>query len=161
MKRARVKKVLLVLLIVVAGYIWWGNFQMMASSSNTSYSPPDILENPRPVSAAASRIEYEEPRINPFKREIAQVQPEKPQLSRNRTASPVQSITPSMGSVLKGLIVEQQTPQAVVKINDGTSKVLSIGDSLHSWELVKIGDRQIIFRREKARDTLWLEGTKP
>ena len=60
------------------------------------------------------------------------------------------------GHKLSGLIKRGLSSQAVIMLPNGSTKVLSVRDSLGIWELISINENAAIFKHEKKRDTIWL-----
>lgn len=154
MKPSRVKKILLGVLLIPLVYIWWGNLKLFSPSEAVyqPLSPPEtraIQHTPNPGS-----LVYREPKVNPFRRpnikQTATTQP-KPKVP---VTPPVQRLSTS--HELAGIV---NSSQAVIKVSDGASVVLAVGDSLGGWELTQVLQQSVVFRHSKENDTLRLQTT--
>lgn len=164
MKSSTIKRTVLAVLVLVAGYIWWGNLRSFQSSIMPNPPEQPAANNVEPGDKTRGQIAYVEPKVNPFQNKPKPdlSQPVRPPVSRNeRPTSRNAPPPPSARCTLKGLVKELETPQAIIVFDDRTSVVLSVSDSLDTWQLVTIRDNLVVFKQEKAYDTLWLEGTKP
>ncbi len=155
MKAPQVKKILLGALLVVMVYIWWDAFQVIAPSTSAYQVVP--LSASREVRVRDHQpLEYLPPLVNPFKqfRDTAQGQAS-PQPARQRR-QPQQTPKLSDQYQLTGILQRGKASQAVLVAPNGSSAVLSLKDSLQTWELAKITDNIALFQHEHEKDTLRL-----
>lgn len=153
MTSTRLKKGLLAVLLIVAGYIWWGNIQFFTQSDASSMMEPDGGSEISTEPVAATVVPaWEPPRVNPFQRiTYSTAPPDRPRAP----APPKPELPPEYG--LTGFLQRGNQSQAVIRIGQGGSTVLSIGDSLGAWQLVNVIDQAAILLNEKTYDTLRLE----
>jgi len=165
MKPGTIKKIAFAVLLLIAGYIWWGNLRSFQSSVAPGLPEQQAAaDTADPTAKNRAAIAYVEPKVNPFlnKARADASQPPQPPVSRTQRPGPRNTPpSPSTRCTLKGLVRESETPQVVVVFEDLTSAVLSVGDSLGTWQLIAIRDSLAVFKLEKAYDTLWLDGKRP
>ncbi len=152
MKSVHWKWWLLGVLAVVMIFIWYDAFDTMyPESTELQLTTPS-----RRRSAGGStgeRLEYQAPKVNPFKRPTAA--PAQPTQPRRQAQRPEQ--IPELNSQyrLTGILGGSTQSQAVIALGERSS-VLSIGDSLDTWELRQITARLAVFEHGKSQDTLFL-----
>ncbi len=153
MKSARNKWILLGILMVVLIYIWWDAFQMMSPES----AGFQIRQSGEAVASDKSngqQLDYEPPKVNPFKRSENKPKEIKPLTQTPKQPEPETRLDPQYSLI--GVLREGPSSQAVIAGAAGSSTVLSIGESLDVWSLTEINDQYAVFEHDKQRDTLWL-----
>ena len=158
MKSDTIKKLVLAALLLVFIYIWWGNLKLFFGGSSYSEQAYQTSVRADSQSAETGGLEYRLPRVNPFQRQIAaqQRRQEKPAPAKQQPRS-----TPKLSEAytLAGVLTEKAEPQAVLRLPDGSSAILTVGDSIGQWRLTAIGERQVVFTHGKEHDTLRLGDT--
>ena len=155
MKSNTVKKLALAVLLLVFVYIWWGNLKMFFSESSYSEQAFQIRTPTDSQAVQPGSLQYQPPQVNPFRRPApsTKTQPAKPTAAKQQ-AKPLPRL--SAQYALAGVVTEKGEPQAVVRLPDGSSTIVTLGDSIEQWELAEINKRHVVFRHKKERDTLWL-----
>lgn len=156
MNSSKLKKAILALLVVIAVYIWGKNLYLFSGGYAAA---PKLRGTSVTVSQDDHRqptASYVEPKINPFRR---------PDVSAPAVASrkkPVEKrpdpvpTKVSQSFALSGLVNQPPNSQVVLRGRDGTSKVISLGDSIDVWVLTTIASTYAIFTYDKYRDSLAL-----
>lgn len=155
MKSDKIKWILLSVLIVVAAAIWINNLNLFKGESEYFQVRKGPASEKKSEKTEAADIDYKEPKLNPF------VRP-KPDESGKEAQSkikhqPEKPAAPPMISgryLLDGIVMESENPQAVLNRPDGSSILITIDDTLDSWQIIKITDEMIVFSHDKYRDTL-------
>lgn len=153
MKKGRFKKILLAVLAVIMVVIWWDALRTMYPDT-VSYKVTTPTGASAEQHAEGSQLPYAPPKINPFRRYI-----DSPQSSPQRAQTPAKPTPPPRLNIqysLSGIVRRGPQSQAVITTADGSSRVLSIADSLDVWELIAIEEDLIVFEHAKQKDTLWL-----
>lgn len=139
-------------LALVMIFIWNNAFETMyPESSGLQLTTPSVtrVTDRHP----GERLQYQPPKVNPFKRPTAT--PAQPTQQRRPAQRP--EPIPELNSQyrLAGILGGSDQSQAVITLGE-RSQVLSIGDSLDTWELRQITARLAVFKHSKHQDTLWL-----
>lgn len=153
MTAARFKKGLFVVLLAVAGYIWWGNIQSFRGTQPDETLLPIPQVHHVSPGAAGSPLPYLPPKVNPFR---------KYSISTARLGEgmkPAPPVVPPLHSAykLRGIVGKGKLAQAIVQLPDRSTRILSTGDSLESWQLKEIKDLYVTFLNGKRHDTLFLD----
>lgn len=153
MTAARIKKGLFAVLLVVAGYIWWGNIQLFMSAQPEDTPLPASEVHHTPRGGSASSLPYLPPKVNPFR---------KYSVSTAQTGEAVKPKPPELPPLhsthkLRGIVGKGKLAQAIVQLSDRSTRILSTGDSLESWQLKEIKDFYVTFLNGKHHDTLFLD----
>ena len=153
MTAARIKKGLFVVLLAVAAYIWWGNLQSFRSAQpdETLLAIPQVHhDSPGPTK---SLLPYLPPKVNPFRKySVTTARP-------GEGTKPPPPVVPPLHSVykLRGIVGKGKLAQAIVQLPDRSTRILSTGDSLESWQTKEIKDLYVTFLNGKRHDTLFLD----
>jgi hypothetical protein len=148
------KQIILGLLACVMAYIWWGNIELLWLRSNTSVASVFSPER-QAITAPHSTCELKQydVKANPFRRWGV---PSAPAPAPRNIPPAVMIPRLSERMHLVGVLVESDHPQAVLRINDTGSVVLTHGDILEGWSLVGVGKDRVWFGCDSILDTLYL-----
>jgi|GEM_PF-2781683 len=155
MSRSNAKKIFLVLLIATCLYIWQRNLSSYYDEGAGYYQGFELFADsePRP-SVAGRQLEVRPVKLNPFLRAS------KPSLPppKNQNVRPVTKPPQKISSTcqLLGAVEERGSSQAVIRLGDGSSIVIEIGDSLANWEMIRLSDDTAFFKQANSYDTLIL-----
>lgn len=157
MKSPKVKKIILVGLTVLLAFIWWDNLKLFYQSE-PSYPTVEKNEYFKKETEApkTTKLAFKTPRVNPFAKADFDASRQKT-TPKNESLAVVNIEKPSSRHRLLGVLNDKKRPQAVINSSEGNTAVLSISDSLISWELVRVDTNLIVFKNDKLLDTLWLE----
>lgn len=152
MKTVHWKWWLLGALAVVMIFIWYDAFDTIYPES-AELQLTTLSRRQSAGHRTGKRLEYHPPKVNPFKRPTAA--PAQP--TQQRRQAPRPEPIPELNSQyrLTGILGGSAQSQAVVALGERSS-VLSIGDSLDTWELRQITARLAVFKHGKNQDTLYL-----
>ncbi len=138
-------------------YIWYGNFQTFKQAE--SYKQSSIGNTYNKISNSKDRtIQYQKPKLNPFKRYSISQPQSKPKTQRRQPQKTAQKL--STQYQLQGIISEKNRSQAIIISSDSNSSIISIHEKFRDWELIKIDKNYIIFKNDKLYDTLRLQTIK-
>jgi Tfp pilus assembly protein PilP len=154
MRSRRVKRLLLVVLTVLLIYVWWGNVQLFLPQTHEADSMPSHPPQPQPNEAPEQTLTYRPPVVNPFRRPKRTPKAKAERKEERKVAPPAVKLGDEVR--VSGILERGSSSQAVIALPGGLSQVMSVGDSLDLWKLVVVGDEYVVFKRDRARDSLWL-----
>ncbi|MFH2037171.1 MAG: hypothetical protein ABIJ45_12270 [Candidatus Zixiibacteriota bacterium] len=157
MKSDRVKWITFGGLAIVAAVIWINNLNLFSEQS-TYFQIKERNENLQTVDKHQFiPIEYDKPKFNPFSppktsKPIKTQDNSKPKKEQNKPQPPKISNQYSIA----GLVLEQESPQAILERPNNTNVLISIGDTLDGWIVSSINEEGVILKQDKFADTLLL-----
>lgn len=155
MKKDTWKWWLLGALALVMAYVWYNAFQTMSPEESSAYRVRTPAATTEQEEHVRTGVAYESPKVNPFQQPVAAAKPTA-QTARGK-ATPPKLVQPRLEPHyrLTGIIDRDSRSQAVITFRD-SSVVVSVGDSLAGWQLLRTSQNSALFGHEKERDTLWL-----
>ncbi len=159
MSRQNWRRAILGVLTLVAVWLWWGNLQLFYTS-NSVQPIPVSMERSTPIhSSRAAALKYLPPKTNPFFKGTVRA------VSGDASTRPQKSVQqipkrPSSDHALSGFVTETKVPQVIVIDPGKSSRILTIGDSINGWQLVRIHDNSVLFQYDNICDTLFLSPSK-
>ena len=156
MNSSNFKKVALLILILLMVYVWWNNLSQ-SEYSESEEQTESTLQSPNGDNrtSALPLISYVPPKRNPFKKDV-KPSPVSTAPPTKREAKPV-ALKLVAGHKLSGILSKGKSSQVVVVVPAQGSRVLTLGDSLGSWQLIGIKEMAVIFKNGRNYDTLYLE----
>ena len=150
------KKVVLLILVLLMIYVWWNNLsQPEYSESEEQTEQATQSPDGNHHTSALPEITYVPPKYDPF-RKYVKPSPVSAASTTKREAKPV-ALKLVAGHNLSGILSKGKSSQAVVVVPAQGSRVLTLGDSLGSWQLIGIKEMSVIFKNGRNYDTLYLE----
>lgn len=155
MKSDKIKWILLAVLIIVAAAIWINNLNLFKSESEYFQVRKGSTSEKISEKTQAPDIDYKKPKLNPFvKPKPAETAIETPAKGKPQPEKPVAPPKVSDRYHLDGIVIESENPQGILKGLDGSNILITVNDTLDSWQVIKITDELIVLSHDKYRDTL-------
>ena len=154
----RIKQGALALLFIVLAVVWWRNISYFQTAED---SPSEVngemtpdLRPSKTADAPLAGVPYSPPKVNPFLKGRLP--------ARTNGQMPAPSVPPPQPPKLRdlaqltGVLERGKESQAVLRLSDGRSQVVSLKDTVAGWVLVSVGKEQAVFKQNKKLDTLRL-----
>ena len=145
------KLALLTVLLLVMAYVWWpsqGERSDVPSRTLDSSSSSARSTSKQRTEVQSVSIQYRIPRVNPFEPERNQASPAK------RSAQPTTAQVPIPNLKLLGITIARERAQAILQLEDGSTVVSGVSDSIQGWKIIAIQKSSVVLAHGTARDTL-------
>ena len=153
MKSAHLKKIALAVLLAIAVYIWWGNLGLFFPEEHQYATGVNPTAAEPTKDAPKVGLVCRDVKVNPFWRptEESEQKARRPTPEAPAPPPPLRSM-----AELAGILDRGKASQAVLVLQDGSSIVAALGDTVSGWVLTGVRDSVVIFVQGKFCDTLSL-----
>lgn len=153
MKENWKKLVILAILAAVLVYVWLPQPSQVVLETEylpkadvtDSTSRPKKLHQPDKVP-----VLYRAPKVNPFERVSSQRSPVRTEKNMMRAAVEQQRVS----AKILGITLAKNRPQAILQMENGSSLVVGIADSIGCWKIVTIQNSFLVLQCGRQRDTI-------
>jgi hypothetical protein len=154
----RIKQAALTMLLLVLAIVWWRNITLFQASDNSQLRPESEVTMGTQESTTTKEpypaLQYSPPKVNPFLKATLP--------ARTNGSMPTAKVpTPQSPNLrdlaqLTGILERGKESQAVLRLSDGRSQVVSLQDTISGWILLSVAKEQAVFKQNKKLDTLRL-----